>query len=142
MCSREYREEGKTVTFSIVYIIWSFLEKSHRLDSSVRRATVFRLEGPKFESWLRLTFFFVIFIILYSELLLLYLKRAVLYENVINLIILERLKVFFSNILLKKYHSSMKCGQDKKNDLKDDYNWFRLANLPWHQSTKENIIKI
>ena len=47
---------------------------------------------------------------------------AVLYENVINLIILERLKVLFSNILLKKYHSSMKCGQDKKNDLKDDYN--------------------
>ena len=95
---------------------------SHRLNSSVSRATVFRLEGPKFESWLRLTFFFVIFIIFYLELLLLYLKRAVLYENVINLIILERLKVFFSNILLKKYHSSMRCGQDKKNDLKDDYN--------------------
>ena len=39
---------------------------------------------------------------------------AVLYENVINLIILERLEVLFSNILLKKYYSSMKCGQDKK----------------------------
>ena len=85
---------------------------SHRLDSSVSRATVFTLEGPKLESWLRLTFFFVIYIIFYLELLLLYSKMAVLYEN--NLIILERLKVFFSNILLKKYHSSMKCGQDKK----------------------------
>ena len=54
---------------------------------------------------------------------------AVLYENVIK-IILETLKVFLSNILLKKYYSSMRCGLDKKNYLKGDYNWFRLAILP------------
>ena len=85
--------------FYYVYKMKFFGKISHRLDSSVSRATVFRLEGPKFESWLRLTFFFVIFIIFYLELLLLYSKMAVLYEN--NLIILERLKVLFSNILLK-----------------------------------------
>ena len=105
--------QGRRENSYIFYYVYriKFLGKiSHRLDSSVSRATVFRLEGPKFESWLRLTFFFVIFIIFYLELLLLYLKRAVLYENVINLIILERLKFF----LVTFYYSSMKCGQDKK----------------------------
>ena len=53
-------------------------------------------------------------IIFHLKMFFFYVKMAVLYENVINLIILERLKVLFSNILLKKYHSSMKCGQDKK----------------------------
>ena len=51
-----------------------------------------------------------------------YENMAVLYENVINLIISETLKVLFSNILLKKYYFTMRCGLDKKNDLKGDYN--------------------
>ena len=46
---------------------------------------------------------------------------AVLYENVIDLIIFETLKVLFGNILLKKYYSTMICGLNKKNDLKGDY---------------------
>ena len=46
---------------------------------------------------------------------------AFLYENVINFIILETLKVLFSNILLKKYFSTMRCGLHKKNELKGDY---------------------
>ena len=46
---------------------------------------------------------------------------AVLYENVIDLIIFETLKVLFGKILLKKYYSTMICGLDKKNDLKGDY---------------------
>ena len=41
---------------------------------------------------------------------------AVLYENVINLMILETLKILFSNILLKKYYSSMRCGLDKEKE--------------------------
>ena len=73
--------------------------------------------------------------------LLLYVKMAVLYENVIDLIIFETLKVLFGNILLKKYYSTMICGLDKKNDLKGDYDWFRLAILPCDQLSKENTIK-
>ena len=65
---------------------------------------------------------------------------AVLYEN--NLIILERLKVLFSNILLKNIILQWNVDKTKKNDLKGDYNWFRLAILPWHLSPKENIIKV
>ena len=41
---------------------------------------------------------------------------AVLYENVINLIIYT-LKVLISNILLKKYYSTMRCGLDKKKPI-------------------------
>ena len=69
----------------------------------------------------------------------------VLHENVMNLIILETLKVLFSNILLKKYHSSMRCGLDEKNWPIID---FRLAILLtdlalWpDQSPKENMIKV
>ena len=47
--------------------------------------------------------------------LLLFKKRLVLYGNVINLNIYA-LKVLISNIFLKKkYHSTMRCGLDKKN---------------------------
>ena len=45
---------------------------------------------------------------------------AVFYENVINLIIFETLKVLFSNILSKKYYSTKRCGLDR-NNLKVDY---------------------
>ena len=62
---------------------------------------------------------------------------AVLYENVINLIIYT-LKVLISNILLKKYYSTMRCGLDKKK-LKGDYNCFRLAILSRDQSVKDSL---
>ena len=52
--------------------------------------------------------------------LLLYVKMAVLYENVTDLIIFETLKVLFGNILLKKYYSTMICGLDKKRVIMID----------------------
>ena len=85
-------------------------------NSSVSRATVLGLQGLKFESCLRQTFFSLFLLFFYLELLLLYVKMAVLYENVINLMILETLKILFSNILLKKYYSSMRCGLDKEKE--------------------------
>ena len=48
--------------------------------------------------------FFIILLFFFVEILLLYVKLAVLYKNVINLIIFESLKVLFGNILLKKYY--------------------------------------
>ena len=62
-----------------------------------------------------------------------YVRMAVLYENVINFIIFEKLNVRFSNISLKKYHSTMKCGLDKKNELKGDYHCYHCCLLTNHQ---------
>ena len=47
--------------------------------------------------------------------LLLYVKTDILYGNVKNLII-HALKVLISNILLRKYFSTMRCGLDKKEN--------------------------
>ena len=68
--------------------------------------------------------------------LLLHAKMALLYEN---LVIFDTLKVLFSNILLKKYYSTMRCGLHKRNESKGDYNWFQLAILPCDQSPKDSL---
>ena len=92
------------------------------LDSSVSRATVPRLKSSKFESCLRQTLLLLFLLFFFTWKCFSYTYVKILYENVINLIISETLKVLFSNILLKKYYFTMRCGLDKKNDLKGDYN--------------------
>ena len=107
-------KKGNSYIFYYVYKIKFFGQISHCLNSSVSRATVLGLKGPKFESCLKQTSFHY-FYYFFTWNCNSYVKMAVLHENVMNLIILETLKVLFSNILLKKYHSSMRCGLDKKN---------------------------
>ena len=110
-----------------------FWGNSLYLDSSVSRASVHGSMNSKFEFRLRQSFFFSLFLLLfYFEMLIsiifstwkyisyTYVKMAILYENVIDLIIFETLKVLFGKILLKKYYSTMICGLDR-NDLKGDH---------------------
>ena len=85
-----------------------FAKVGHCLNSSVSRATVHGMKGPRFESWPQTNIFFIIFIIIYCKMLLLYVKTDILYGNDINLII-HALKILISNILLKKYFSTMRC---------------------------------
>ena len=60
----------------------------------------------------------------YLEMLLLYVKMAVLYEYVKNFIILETLKVLFTNILLKKKSDKTRLKKWPKGWL---LSWFRHA---------------
>ena len=62
--------------------------------------------------------------------LLLYVKT---YGNVINLNIYA-LKVLISDILLKKYYSTMRV---EKKTLKSDHNWFIIAILSHAQLVKD-----
>ena len=66
-----------------------FMQKLTRLDSSVSRASVLGLIISKFKSCLRQTLYSLFLSFLYLEMLLLYVKMAVLYESVINLINFE-----------------------------------------------------
>ena len=112
-CTQGNREGGKnSYIFYYIYKMKFF----RRLNSSVSRATVHGLKGPRFESRPQTNIFFHYFYYSLLENASLICKngqRPVLYGNVINLIIYA-LKVLISNILLKKYYSKMRCGLDKK----------------------------
>ena len=89
MRSREYREGGKTLTLSITYIKKSFLSKfflASIAQSAERQSWDPSVPGSNPGSVKK---FFLMF------LLLLYVKMAVLYENVINFILFETLKVTY-----------------------------------------------
>ena len=113
MRSREYREGGKTVAVSITYIKWTFISKI--FVTSIAQSA----ERQSMDRWIPSSnpgsdnhFFFIIFF--YLEVIFifyiiwvgntsliceLYVKMAVLYENVMNF--LETLKVlYWKNIIL------------------------------------------
>ena len=120
-------KEGKQLLFLLHILNELFLINLHYLDSSVSRASVHGLKGTRFESLTNIFFIFFYYSLLENASLICKNgKRPVLYGNVMNLII-HALKVLISKILLKKYYSTMRCGLDLKNELKGDYNWFRLA---------------
>ena len=126
MRSREQGRREKQLHFllhikkKVFCEIWSSPQQlSQQNDSPL-------IERSQVQILVQTNIFFIIFIILYLKMLLLFKKRPVLYGKAINLIIYS-LKVLISNIYLKKYHSTMRCGLDKKKTLKDDHNWFRLS---------------
>ena len=94
-------KEGKKLHF-LLHINYDIFYRwcVYSFNSSVSKALIFELKSFKFES-VRTHPFFHHFYFLYFLILLLSVKMAVLYENVINFIIIfETLKVLFSNILL------------------------------------------
>ena len=123
MRSREYREGGKTVTLSITYIKWSFLPDLFiaSIAQAAERQSVDRwIPGSNPSSGKH--FFPLSLLFFYLEMLLLYVKTKngrFLWKCYIS-----TLKVLFSNILLKKYYSTKRCGLDR-NNLKVDYDWFK-----------------
>ena len=113
-CAQGNKEGGKnSYTFYYIYKKKFFAKFSLCLNSSVSRATVLWLKGPRFESWSRETFFHY-FIILYLKMLLLFKKWPVFFGNFINLMIIKHWKFFL--VTLKKYYSSMRCGLDKEKE--------------------------
>ena len=64
-CAQGNREGGKnSYTFYYIYKMKFFRKVVHRLNSSVSRATVHGLKGPRFESWPQTNVFFITFIFL------------------------------------------------------------------------------
>ena len=87
-CAQGNREGGKnSYTFYYIYKMKFFRKFVHRLNSSVSRATVHGLKGPRFESWPQ-TNVFSLLLFFYLKMLLLHVKMAILYGNVIRLFML------------------------------------------------------
>ena len=113
-CAQGNREGGKnSYTFYYIYKMKFFCKFVHRLDSSVSRATVSGLKGPRFESWPQKNVFFITFIFFYLKMLLLHVKMAILYGNVIKLIIYA-LKVLISECEKILFYNEMWTKQKKQ----------------------------
>ena len=146
MRSREYREGGKTVALPITYVKWTFLQASlftSIAQSAERQSMDWWISSSNpdsnnhfflnhlyyFSTWKCFSLFLLFF---YLEILLLYVKMAVLYENVMKQIFFETLKVL---LCIEKILFFDEIKLDKKNE--SDYNWFRHA--LWVVTNYQNI---
>ena len=113
-CAQGNREGGKnSYTFYYIYKMKFFRKFVHRLDSSIIRATVYGLKGPRFESWPQTNIFFHYFYCFLLKMLILHVKMAILYGNVIKLIIYA-LKVFISECEKILFYNEMLTKQKKQ----------------------------